>query len=51
MKTCQGESMIFYTKKVDEKISNLKRKHKKVDTILLKIHFETIVLSIGFVLS
>ncbi len=51
-----GESMMFYTKKVDEKISNSKRniflrKHKKVDSIFIKFHFETMVLSIGFVLS
>jgi hypothetical protein len=51
-----GESMAFYIKKIDEKKSSLKRnsfsqKHKKVDSILFKFQFETMVLSIGFVVE
>jgi hypothetical protein len=46
----------FIQKKIDEKISSLKRdsfsqKHKKKMQFLLQFHFETMVLSIGFVLS
>jgi hypothetical protein len=45
--------MVKYTKKVDEKISSLKRgnfsqKHKK---ILLEFNFDTIEPSIGFIVN
>jgi hypothetical protein len=48
--------MVFYTKKVDEKISSLKRdifheNRRKYIQFLFKFHFETMVLSIGLVLS
>jgi hypothetical protein len=46
----------IFTLKIDGKISSLKKdsfsqKHKKVVQFVLKFHFETMVLSIGFLLS
>jgi hypothetical protein len=43
-KGLEGESMVFYTKKVDEKISSLKKddfsqKHKKINSIFTSISF------------
>jgi hypothetical protein len=50
-----GESRVKYTKKVNQKISSLKRgnfsrKHKYIQ-ILLKFHVETIEPSIGFIVN
>jgi len=43
-KGLEGESMVFYTKKVDEKISSLKKddfsqKHKEINSIFTSISF------------
>jgi hypothetical protein len=51
-----GESMVFYIYKSYEKISSLKRDSfhenmKKYIQFLIKFHFETMVLSIGFILK